>query len=416
MKVGIVGAGASGMMAAVTAADYGAEVIVFERNERIGKKILATGNGKCNISNLTFHMEQYYCDDRKKLRRLFSLFSPYDTISFFESNGMMVRNKNGYLYPYSEQASTVLDIFRRLFGERRIEAVTETEIEKASYVREKGQFRIQGNGRVFFVDRLILCAGGPASHKRKEGLGGFALAEQFGHRLHKPVPGLVQLRCGEPFIKAMAGVRAAAEVSLCVDGAFVCAESGEVQFTEYGISGIPVFQLSRIAAYALKKRQLVTVHINFFPEQDEKVFFYTNRLRYESQLEKTLEEFLTGTQNKKINMVMIKQAGFRPEMKVKDTGWKKIWTMMQKYQCFVIPISDINTMEKAQVCAGGVDYTQLSVSLQSKLVKGLYFTGEMLDVDGKCGGYNLQWAWTSGYIAGRNAAKMDKREIKDAEN
>ena len=147
MKVGIVGAGASGMMAAVTAADYGAEVIVFERNERIGKKILATGNGKCNISNLTFHMEQYYCDDRKKLRRLFSLFSPYDTISFFESNGMMVRNKNGYLYPYSEQASTVLDIFRRLFGERRIEAVTETEIEKASYVREKGQFRIQGNGR-----------------------------------------------------------------------------------------------------------------------------------------------------------------------------------------------------------------------------------------------------------------------------
>ena len=205
-------------------------------------------------------------------------------------------------------------------------------------------------------------------------------------------------------------------MKLMLDGKETVCESGELQFTEYGISGIPVFQLSRIAAYALKKKQLVTVHINFFPEQDEKVFFYTNRLRYESQLEKTLEEFLTGTQNKKINMVMIKQAGFRPEMKVKDTGWKKIWTMMQKYQCFVIPISDINTMEKAQVCAGGVDYTQLSVSLQSKLVKGLYFAGEMLDVDGKCGGYNLQWAWTSGYIAGRNAAKMDKREIKDAEN
>ena len=410
MKVGIVGAGASGMMAAVTAADYGAEVIVFERNERIGKKILATGNGKCNISNLTFHMEQYYCDDRKKLRRLFSLFSPYDTISFFESNGMMVRNKNGYLYPYSEQASTVLDIFRRLFGERRIEAVTETEIEKASYVREKGQFRIQGNGRVFFVDRLILCAGGPASHKRKEGLGGFALAEQFGHRLHKPVPGLVQLRCGEPFIKAMAGVRAAAEVSLCVDGAFVCAESGEVQFTEYGISGIPVFQFSRTAAYALLDGRDVSVKINFFPDYERTAFDYIVRNRFEMMRKAPLEEFLLGMTNKKINLALIKREGLRPADTVEAGGYPRIRRLVDSFLELTVPVCSTNGMENAQICAGGIDFSQVDMQLESVKQPGLYLAGELLDVDGKCGGYNLQWAWTSGYIAGRNAAGSSTRE------
>lgn len=417
IAIAIIGAGASGMTAAIAAARNGAEVTLFEKNDRVGKKILSTGNGKCNLTNLEFDLEQYFCEDKVKLQKQFDSFSVWETISFFESLGLMVKSKNGYIYPYSEQASSVLDILRMELKQCRVKVVTDTEITEAVCLERSGKFQIKDKeGKTYCFNRLILSCGSPASLKKGDGTVGYEIAKGFGHRIRPVVPGLVQLKSNERFLKALAGVRCHADVKLMLDGKETVCESGELQFTEYGISGIPVFQLSRIAAYALKKKQLVTVHINFFPEQDEKIFFYTNRLRYESQLEKTLEEFLTGTQNKKINMVMIKQAGFRPEMKVKDTGWKKIWTMMQKYQCFVIPISDINTMEKAQVCAGGVDYTQLSVSLQSKLVKGLYFAGEMLDVDGKCGGYNLQWAWTSGYIAGRNAAKMDKREIKDAEN
>lgn len=195
-----------------------------------------------------------------------------------------------------------------------------------------------------------------------------------------------------------------------IDGQNAACERGELQFTEYGISGIPVFQISRIAAYALQKNRSVNVVVNFFPEQEEKMFAYVCRIRYETMADKTLEEYLAGTQNKKINMVMIKQEGLKPEMSAKEAGWKRIWAMMQNYQAFPIHISDVNSMDKAQICAGGVDYAQVSVSLQSELVKGLYFTGEMLDVDGKCGGYNLQWAWTSGYIAGVNAAEANEKE------
>lgn len=411
IAIAIIGAGASGMTAAIIAARNGADVTLFEKNDRVGKKILATGNGKCNLTNLEFDLGQYFCEDKVKLQKQFDLFPVWETISFFESLGLMVKSKNGYVYPYSEQASSVLDILRMELKRCRIKVLTGTEIMEAACLREGGRFQIKDKeGKKYYFNRLILSCGSPASLKKGDGTVGYEIAKGFGHRIKPVVPGLVQLKSNEGFLKALAGVRCHADIKLMLDGQESACESGELQFTEYGISGIPVFQISRIAAYALKKNQTVDVHINFFPEQEEKVFFYTNRLRYETQLEKNLEEFLTGTQNKKINMVMIKQAGFKPEMKVKETGWKKIWTMMQKYQHFVIPISDVNTLEKAQVCAGGVDYTQLYVSLQSKLVNGLYFTGEMLDVDGKCGGYNLQWAWTSGYIAGMNAAKRDEKE------
>lgn len=414
IAIAIIGAGASGMTAAIAAARNGAEVTLFEKNDRVGKKILVTGNGKCNLTNLEFDLGQYYCEDKEKLQKQFDLFPVWETISFFESLGLMVKSKNGYVYPYSEQASSVLDILRMELKRCRVKVITGTEIIAADWQKGNRRFQVKDKeGKKFYYDRLILSCGSPASLKRGDGVVGYEIAKAFGHRIKPVVPGLVQLKSNDRFVKALAGVRCHADVKLMLDGQETDFESGELQFTEYGISGIPVFQLSRTAAYALKKKQTVMVQINFFPDQEEKVFLYTSRLRYETQLEKTLEEFLTGTQNKKINMVMIKQAGLNPEMKVKEAGWKKIGTMMRRYQNFIIHISDVNTIDKAQVCAGGVDYTQISVNLQSKLVKGLYFSGEMLDVDGKCGGYNLQWAWTSGYIAGVNAAKTGEKERQE---
>lgn len=413
IAIAIIGAGASGMTAAIAAAKNGAEVTLFEKNDRVGRKILATGNGKCNLTNLEFDLGQYYCEDKAKLQKQFDLFPVWETISFFESLGLMVKSKNGYVYPYSEQASSVLDILRMELKRCRISVMTDTEIIAAVWKDESKKFQVKDKeGKTYCFNRLILSCGSPASLKKGDGITGYKIAEEFGHKIKPVVPGLVQLKSNDRFVKGLAGVRCHADLKLMLDGQETACESGELQFTEYGISGIPVFQISRIAAYALKKNQSVAVHINFFPEQEEKVFIYTSRLRYETQLEKSLEEFLTGTQNKKVNMVMIRQAGLRPGMKVKETGWKKIWTMMRQYQNFTIHISDVNAMEKAQVCAGGVDYTQVNENLQSKLVKGLYFTGEMLDVDGKCGGYNLQWAWTSGYIAGADAVKAEEKEGK----
>ena len=412
MRVGIIGAGASGMMAAVTAAQYGAEVTIFEKNERVGQKLLVTGNGKCNLGNLEFDISKYYCCNKEKLQQMFEIFSVWDMMAFFESKGMMIRNKNGYLYPYSEQASTVLDVFRKALENDRIQTVSGCMIIGAEYQRDTNTYRVYGNKKAWEFDRLILACGGPASLKADEGMSGFQLAKDFGHTIKKVVPGLVQLRATDKsFFKASAGVRCRAGVTLTADGAVLGKEEGEVQITEYGLSGIPVFQFSREAAYALGKRKRVCVTVDFFPDQEQKAFEYQMRLRYDYFADATIEDFLLGTVNKKINQAMLKAAGIKPSDRISSLGFSKVWEFMMSYRNLEIHIDSVNEMKHAQVCAGGVDFTQISLSLESLKCPGLYFAGEIVDIDGKCGGYNLQWAWTSGYIAGRNAAGSDTKAL-----
>lgn len=411
MKVGIIGAGASGMMAAVTAASYGAEVILIEKNERVGKKILATGNGKCNISNLDFSMDKYYCCDKEKLRKVFSVHSLWDSISFFESHGLMLRSRDGYLYPYCEQASVVLDVFRQMIAGEKIRTVTGVEITEVRYQKTNNKFVVRGTDFKEEFDRIVITCGGPASLKKGEGMSGFHLAEQLGHRIHKIVPGLTGLRAKDSFVKAMAGVRCHGLVKLVADGEMLAQEEGELQFTDYGISGIPVFQFSRLAAYALDEGKQVEVQVNLFPDYEENAFWFTMRSRYENSKDVTLEEFLTGTVNKKINMAILKKQGFKPGDQIKEIGFDSLKKLLNQFRELVLHISSINPMENAQVCAGGVDFNEVSTEMESKKQKGLYLAGEILDIDGKCGGYNLQWAWTSGYIAGRNAAGSNTREL-----
>lgn len=412
VKVAVIGAGASGMAAAITAAKYGGEVTLFEKGERVGKKILATGNGKCNLGNLNFSMEQYYCRDKEKLEKIFRVFSVWDSISFFESMGLMIKDKNGYLYPYSEQASTVLDILRMELARQQIKVRTGSGIKTARFKREEELFELtDAAGEVHNFQRLIVACGSPASLKKGEGMTGYRLAEHFGHKVGRLLPGLVQLRSDEDFIKALGGVRCQARVRLLVAGEEKAAETGELQFTDYGVSGIPIFQMSRIAADAMEDEKQVEVMVDFFPDQEEKAFACMARLRFETQGDKTLEDYMTGLLNKKVNGVLIKCSGLKPGMGVVETGWERIWGLMQKCRRFPVHIRDANSMENAQVCAGGVGLEQISTELESELVRGLYFAGELLDVDGKCGGYNLQWAFTSGYVAGRNAAGSSTKEI-----
>lgn len=403
IKIAVIGGGASGMTAAITAARQGAEVILFEKNDRVGKKLLVTGNGKCNLSNIEFSMDQYYCSDKEKLQKIFDRFSPWDTVSFFESMGLMVKEKNKGLYPYSEQASAVLDILRMELTRNKVRVITGAEIEKVIR-QDKSVFEIKDKtGKNYVIDRLILCSGSGAGLK-SAGQSGYGIARKFGHRVIPVVPGLAALKSDEKFCKALGGVRCNAKLTLMIDGEPKAEESGEVQFTEYGISGIPVFQFSRQAAYALKDKKEVNVFTDFFRDQTEQSFPFFVRLRYESSKEKTLEDFLTGTLNKKINMVLIKRSGLKPGMTAEEAGYEKILQLMQMSRKFPIHIYDVNTMDNAQVCAGGVDLEEIDLSMESLLVPGLYFAGEIVDVDGKCGGYNLQWAWSSGYVAGMSAA------------
>lgn len=221
------------------------------------------------------------------------------------------------------------------------------------------------------------------------------------------VPALVQLRCKDSFFKMIAGVRC--EAGLRLHGErneknLLVEERGELQFTEYGISGIPVFQLSRHAAYLLAEGKKVEVWIDLLPQMTGEDFHMMCEERIKKAGGKTLEEFLLGMANKKVNLMMIKEAGYKPGDDAIQLGEERLRKLLYSYRELKVHILAANSFENAQVTAGGVDMDEVTENLESMKIPGIYFAGEMLDVDGRCGGYNLQWAWTSGYIAGGSAA------------
>lgn len=409
-KIAVIGGGASGMMAAITAAGLGAKVTVYEKNDRAGKKILVTGNGKCNFSNRVFDEGCYY-GDRKRLKGFFDRFSPEDAVKFFMDRGMLVKEKSGYLYPWSEQASTVLDVLRLEMEHRGVAIRLSSGAEKIISDRANGKFRIDteaGSGKEWY-DAVVLACGGCAAPKTGSDGSGFVLAEKLGHHIVTAVPALVQLRCGDGFFKSVAGVRCEARLGLYEEKKgkkrLVQEEEGELQFTDYGISGIPVFQFSRQASYLLEEGKKALAAIDFFPQMDERAFDRMCGDRIKRADGRTLEEFLLGMANKKINLMMIKNAGYKPGDRAKEAGEKSLRNLLSSYRQLWVHITAANSFEHAQVTAGGVELDEVTENLESRKVPGVYFAGEMLDVDGRCGGYNLQWAWTSGYIAGKSAAE-----------
>jgi len=417
ISVGIAGGGATGMMAAVTAARQGAEVTLIEGNDRLGKKILSTGNGKCNLGNEKLDAAEYYTGHPDFLERCLEQFGTEETIGFFRGIGLMVKSRNGYLYPACEQAAAVLDVLRVEVRELGIRVVTEckiTQIEAGDGRRRKRGIRVRGNGQDFWFDRVILACGGCAAPKTGSDGSGYELARQLGHSLVPVVPALVQLRCREDFFKAVAGVRADAGLSVLWRGKCAARERGELQLTDYGISGIPVFQLSRVVNRLLAQdicpvqekteAEEVEIIIDFLPDITEEAF---ERLCAERQGlggKRTVEEFFTGVLHKKLMLLFIKLAGLKPGQEIGSAEQEKVrcvWRLCREWR---VHVTGSNSFDNAQVCAGGVPLDEVSGNLESKLAEGVYFAGEILDVDGRCGGYNLQWAWCSGYLAGRAAA------------
>lgn len=408
MKIGVIGGGAAGMMAAITAAREGAKVTVLESGERVGKKILATGNGKCNLSNLNLDVSDYYGAEPEWIETALSHFDVEETIRFFRGIGLMLKEKNGYLYPLSEQAASVLDVLRTELRESGVEVLTECKVNAVSKTDEN-TFLVCAGERNFVFDRVILACGSKAAPKTGSDGSGYKLARKLGHELIPTVPALVQLRCQEGYLKEVAGVRTDARITVCGHAGEIITERGELQLTDYGISGIPVFQLSRKVNYLLRdmgKNGEVKVSVDLLPDMDEESFVQFIMVRKLLQTERTVEEFFTGMLNKKLMLLFIKLAGLKRELPVSEVSDEKLEAVFALCKDWQLTVVGSNPYDNAQVCAGGVDTTQVGSNMESKLVPGIYFAGEILDVDGRCGGYNLQWAWCSGYLAGKNAAKM----------
>lgn len=404
-KIAVIGGGAAGMMAAIAAARAGVEVTILEKNERIGKKLLSTGNGKCNFSNREFSTDCYHTTDKSGLEEIFMQFSVEDTVAFFERAGMLVKDRNGYLYPLSEQASTVLDILRLELVRNKIQIEASTKVTAIQKEKKSGLFLVEANGEKKRFHSVIIACGGCAAPKTGSDGSGFDLAKNLGHHIISTVPALVQLRCREDFFKMVGGVRCEASLTLEADGRIQCTEQGELQFTDYGISGIPVFQLSRTAAYLVREKKVPCVYIDFFPGYSSDEYDALCEKRWANAEGMNLEDFLLGMANKKINMMLIKQAGLKQAEAVSQLSREKIKELFSSYRRLCVHVIDTNSYDNAQVTAGGVDRKEVSLQMESLYVPGLFFAGEVMDIDGRCGGYNLQWAWTSGYIAGKNAAQ-----------
>lgn len=403
MEIAIIGGGASGMMAALAAKKKDNRVVIYEKNDRVGKKILMTGNGKCNFSNTDFKTEYFRSDSRKELQCFFDEFGVKETLCFFEEQGLLVKNKNGYLYPASEQAATVLDILRFACERTGVEIKTEAEVRRIS--KKENGFLVDAKTEKECFDRVILANGSKAGPKSMTSGSGYLLAKSMGHHVIEPTPALVQLRCAEEFFKQLAGVRTECELTLFIDGKISQKERGELQLTDYGVSGIPVFQFSRYAAKALKENRSVSVAMNFLPDFSEEDYREFIHNRFEKKKGQTAEVFFLGITNKKIMQLFLKLANIKPDETVGADNrrkWEKVFEMLREFK---VQVKESNPFENAQVSAGGVRMDEVSENLESLLVPGLFFAGELLDVDGRCGGYNLQWAWTSGFLAGKEAAK-----------
>ena len=401
-RVLVVGAGASGMMAAIQASKHGAAVTIYEKTDRVGKKILATGNGKCNLANEDMDLSNYFCADKDKLAGCFARFSTNDTIAFFEKSGLMIRSRDGYLYPYCEQASVVLDVLRA--GLKKCGVQVETSVTDICLsVKKNNKFMVESSLGKKEFDSVILACGSKAGMKNAT-TEGFNLAKGFGHRIIPLLPALVQVRCEETFFPAVAGVRCKAKIGLFVDEKAVAYEQGELQLTDYGISGIPVFQISRIIAAELKAGNRLCVETDFVPHMTDSDWEQFILMRYERYAGDTAEAFFTGMLHKKISMMLLKEYGLKADDVICESVKERVMEICLAMKHFKVTPKSVNGYEQAQVCSGGVDFAELDENLESVYQPGLFICGEMVDVDGKCGGYNLQWAWTSGSIAGSCAA------------
>jgi len=399
----VIGGGASGMMAAITAAKNGLNTGILEHSDRVGKKILQTGNGKCNITNTALEKDCYLCDDKDFVMDIIDLFNVSDTIDFFQSLGIYPKSKNGYIYPNSEQASSVLDVLRLEIEHQKVSI--NTDIDIINIGKTDDMFKINTTKGQFTCKKLIIATGSNAAPKSGSDGSGYKLAKALGHSIIKPLPALVQLKSDLTFCKMMSGVRSEGKVQLMVDDELVASDTGEVQYTDYGISGIPVFQISRFAVIAVDSKRKTEVVIDMLPLINESDLLDMLKNRIVNDGYKTMEQFLIGMLNKKLAGAVLK----RVNINLNDIASNKVDSLekiVAMIKAFVVPINGFNSFENAQVCSGGVKTSEIdSKTMQSQIVNSLYFAGEVVDVDGICGGYNLQWAWSSGYVAGMQASK-----------
>ena len=398
MQVIIIGGGASGLMAAITAARNGHAVTLLERQARVGRKLLATGNGRCNLTNLHVAPVHYHGLSPDFVRPALDAFDTGAALAFFHGLGLLtVAEDSGRVYPYSDQAGSVLDVLR--FAADAAGVITRTGFEVEQLRRTKHGFAVSSAEETLAADRVIVCCGGMAGGKLGGTRSGYELLQSLGHSVTKLYPALVQIKTDNTYVKALKGVRANASLRLCRGRDTVAASQGEVQFTEFGVSGPAVFELSRAAA---TEKGPLTIHLDLLPQLSAADIEALLRRRIASTQALTAENLLAGMLHNRLGRTILRYAGYSLTDSVASLSAADLKKASEAIKCFSLPVVGVLGFDGAQVTAGGIRTSEFDpATLQSRLVPGLYAAGEVLDIDGDCGGYNLQWAWSSGHLAGQ---------------
>ena len=399
MTIGIIGGGAAGMAAALAASENkDVEVILLERQARVGRKLAATGNGRCNLTNLHANAGGYHGEEPDFASFALETYNVEETLGWFRSLGLFtVAEDSGRVYPYSDQANSVVDVLRFALEKPNIRLETGFEVEK---VKKNGEiFRIEGTGGTVECDRLIIACGGLAGTKLGGSMSGYKLLRSMGHKCTKLRPTLVQLKSSWPGAASLKGVRANCHAQILHNGAVFAQSRGELQFTEYGLSGPVIFEISRDVC---QERGEWVCKLDLLPEIDEKPLKQELLRRKTTNL--PVSELLTGILHNRLGRVLTQNAGISGYVPVSQLEDYEIDAVCRAVKGFEVTLTEPMGMDSAQVTAGGIVTKEFDPeTMESKLVSGLYACGEVLDIDGDCGGYNLQWAWSSGRLAGAHA-------------
>ena len=399
LDVIVIGAGASGMMAAITAARRGKSVAILERMNKPGKKILATGNGKCNFTNNNMDTACFH-GNIQLIQSVLSRFSKEEALSFFHEIGIWPKEKNGYYYPNSGQAASVAEALKHELDRLQVPVYLEQEV--LDLFPDKYGFQIKTVQTSYTCRNVIIASGLLAAPKLGSDGSMFSLIKELGHRFVPVLPALCGFYAKGMHFSKVAGVRCDANLTLKIDGNTAATEQGELQLADYGISGIPVFQISSPAVRALYEKKSVTVVIDFIPHISLETVNTEFAMRIgKCETDENADRLLCGLLNQKLIPVLLKYAGIRSDEPLKNISLEKLERLSAGIHDYPVTLEKVRDFEFAQVCTGGIRTEEINEkTLESRLLSGLYFAGEILDVDGICGGYNLQWAWSSGYVAG----------------
>ena len=397
-EVVIIGAGASGMAAAIAAAESGEHhVTLIERQARVGRKLLSTGNGRCNITNINPELCHYHGANPSFAAHALSVWSPEKVLEFFSSLGLMsVCEYGGRVYPLSNQASSVLDVLRFALEKPNIELLCGTTVES---VRRKGKsFSLTWEGGGMDCDKLIIACGGCAGSKLGGVMDGYNLLKSLGHSRTSLYPSLTQIRTRPEIPRSMKGVKVQAGVDVFKGKNKISHGSGDLLFAENGVSGTVVFYLSRAGATA---GEGLNLHVDIFEtmtREDVENYLLSRR---SARPEAPAKEIFSGALHSRVGLALCKYAEIHPDDLCKDLSRAQLAALASASKALRLDVTGVSGFESAQVTAGGISTNEFDPkTMESKLVRNLFACGEVLDIDGDCGGYNLQWAWASGLLAG----------------